>query len=103
MVSMNGYCYFSISDLSNSSEPLLLIVGSENVLFPGFQTSLLQPNAFLRKPSFLGLSVATGQTIGMTLLYMIWWWWWGGSIWNIFKVTDYNNYIYFILTLHWEV
>lgn len=79
MVSMNGYCYFSTSDLLNSSEPLLLIVGSENVLFPGFQTSLLQPNAFLRKPSFLGLSVATGQTIGMTLLYMIWWWWWGGQ------------------------
>lgn len=72
MVSMNGDCYFSTSDLLNSSEPLLLIVGSENILFPGFQTSLLQPNAFLRKPSFLGLSVATEQTIGMTLLYMIW-------------------------------
>lgn len=49
MVSMNGYCYISNSDLLNSSEPLLLTVGSENVLFPGFQTSLLQPNTFLGK------------------------------------------------------
>ena len=69
MVSMNGYCYVSNSDLLNRSEPLLLIFGSENVLFPGFQTSLLQPNTFLRKPSFLGLSTATGQAIGITLLY----------------------------------
>lgn len=66
MVSMNGYCYISNSDLLNSSEPLLLTVGSENVLFPGFQTSLLQPNTFLGKPSFL---TATGQATGITLLY----------------------------------
>ena len=78
MVSGNAYCCLSNGDLLNSSEPLLL---SENVLFPGFQSRLLQPNAFLRKPSFLGLSVATGQTIGITLLYMIWWW--GGTAFGI--------------------
>ena len=73
MVSVNAYCCFSNTDLLNSSEPLLLTVGSENVLFPGFESRLLQPNAFLRKPSFLGLSVAAGQTLGITLLYMIRW------------------------------
>lgn len=50
---------------------------------------------FLRTPSFLGFSVATGQTVGI-MLYVIF----RDSIWNMVTVTD-CNYIYFILTLHW--
>lgn len=50
---------------------------------------------FLRTPSFLGFSVATGQTVWI-MLYVIF----RDSIWNMVTVTD-CNYIYFILTLHW--
>ena len=100
MVSGNAYCCLSNGDLLNSSEPLLL---SENVLLPGFQSRLLQPNAFLRKPSFLARIECCywANNWDNTVIYDLVVG--GDSIWNIFKVTDYNNYIYFISTLHWEV
>lgn len=79
-------------------EPLLLIAGSENILFNGFRLVFRSLKVFFTKPSFLGLSVATGQTIGLTMSCVIFW----DSIWNILKVTD-HSYIYFILILLWEV
>lgn len=50
MVSVNVYCYhFRNTVLLNCSEPLLLIVGSENILFDGCHTGLLQPESLPQK------------------------------------------------------
>lgn len=55
---------------------LLLIGGSETSLFNEFQAGLL-----LRKPSFLGLSVAFGKAIWVMMLYVIF----GGIAFGIFS------------------
>lgn len=54
-------------------EHLVLIVGSENIVFCGLQTVLVQPESLPQKPCFLGLSVATRQTVGLMMLSVIFW------------------------------
>lgn len=67
VIRLNVHCYhFSILFSLIIQKSLLLIVGSETRLFNGLQAGLL-----LRKPSFLGSSVAFGQAIWVMMLYVI--------------------------------
>lgn len=67
VIRLNVHCYhFSVLFSLIVQKSLLLIVGSETRLFNEFQAGLL-----LRKPSFLGSSVAFGQAIWVMMLYVI--------------------------------